>query len=192
MQPSSQTHGAINKAVRHMVQPTKPSHTMTQPTSRRTQNDATAHTLATNMEWFRSPIRRITGRGVSSREKLRQRRRKCTKLIAKAPVCDNIASSASGRSEKGDALPGNYEARPEDSKGCVTAPCSWFNEKSCLLLAPAPPQFWASSHVGLRPSLPFILSRSARSLSLAIDLIFAVAFSLRDGRNRPCPSWAIV
>ncbi|GFU93848.1 RNA-directed DNA polymerase from mobile element jockey [Trichonephila clavipes] len=40
------------------------------------------------------------------------------------------------------------------------------------LVAPPLPSFGLLSHVGLRPSLPFILSRSARSLSLAIDLIF--------------------
>ncbi|GFT54039.1 hypothetical protein TNCV_153971 [Trichonephila clavipes] len=39
-------------------------------------------------------------------------------------------------------------------------------------LAPPLPIFWASSHVGFRPSSPFILSRSARWLSLAIYLIF--------------------
>ncbi|GFT72187.1 hypothetical protein TNCV_1270601 [Trichonephila clavipes] len=59
-----------------------------------------------------------------------------------------------------------------------------FSQFSCLappvaswlalppLVVPPLPSFGLLSHVGLRPSLPFILSRSARSLSLAIDLIF--------------------
>ncbi|GFU20576.1 hypothetical protein TNCV_3368671 [Trichonephila clavipes] len=46
------------------------------------------------------------------------------------------------------------------------------NIRSQSELAPPLPSFGLLSHVGLRPSLPFILSRSARSLSLAIDLIF--------------------
>ncbi|GFT26662.1 hypothetical protein TNCV_3604661 [Trichonephila clavipes] len=65
-------HCKCNQAVRHMTQPTKPSHikdatnkaithddtihkpshTMTQHTSHRSQNDATTHTLATNMVSF--------------------------------------------------------------------------------------------------------------------------------------------
>ncbi|GFX48681.1 hypothetical protein TNCV_407901 [Trichonephila clavipes] len=62
---------------------------------------------------------------------------------------------------------------------------------SCLalppLVAPPLPSFGLLSHVGLRPSLPFILSRSVRSLSLAIDLIFVPHWTCSSSFLKPQP-----